>query len=154
MSSILPRQVVSAFREQNTLSVEIFGQPCTLFVPTNLEAVDKLGTYAKVTDLTFNSYETSVRIDWSRNKKRLAKYGIFVEDDVPIVAKFATDIVDASGFKTTVDVSRKSWFRLPVSFVPDWPGVAEFEILEPMIPYMQNQVVIQWYKIAPRRVKH
>lgn len=153
MSNMIPQETVDAIRRMQDVSVDNFGIDCTLHVPNNKEEVDDNTIYTTPSDYTFTTYTTRVSIEWSPNKYRLRKLGIFVEDDTPIIAWFSNRIKDADGFDADVDIKINSYFSIATQFIPREMDTEEFEVIDIMVPSMHDAAAVKAYKIAPRRKK-
>lgn len=153
MSNMVPQALTNVLRQFSDLSVELYGVSCRLHVPTNLDAVKLKDIYATPEDYEFKDYDTVVWIPPTLNRQKLAKLGLFLEDD-QLLAFLSNNIKDAGGFKVHVEITIKSWFSVPIQYIDRFMGYEEFEIVGPMVTGMHDAVVTQMYKIAPRRVKH
>jgi hypothetical protein len=153
MSLMVPQALTDVLRSFNDTSVELYGVPCRLYVPTNLDAIKLKDIYAEPADYEFNQYDTSVFIPPTVNRQKLAKLGLFVEDDA-LIAYMSNNIKDAGGFKVHVEITIKSWISVPIQYVDRVAGYEEFEIINPLVTGMHDAVATQLYKIAPRRVKN
>ena len=149
---MIPQLLTDTLRGFSDLSVELYGVPCRLHVPTNLDAVKLKDIYAEPGDYEFKEYDTSVFIPPTLNRQKLAKLGLYVEEDA-LVAYLSNNIKDAGGFKVHVEITIKSWFSIPIQYVDRVSGYEEFEIINPLITGMHDAIATQMYKIAPRRVK-
>jgi hypothetical protein len=152
MSNMVPQGLTNVLRSFSDLSVELYGVPCRLHVPINLDTVKLKDIYAKPEDYEFADYDTSVWIPPTLNRQKLAKLGLYLEDDV-LVAFLSNNIKDAGGFKVHVEITIKSWFSIPLQYIDKFMGYEEFEIVNPLVTGMHDAVITQMYKIAPRRVK-
>lgn len=148
MSKMIPQATVDAMRQMVDVSVGNYGIDCTLYVPTNLDTVMSYDVYVKPTDYVYTTYSTIVWIDWKPDKHKLRKLGLFVEDDLPIIAWFPNKIANVN-----VDITVKSWFSIGVQYIPANMDTEKFEIIDVLIPGMHERVITKYFKIAPRRVK-
>lgn len=148
MSRMIPQQIVDALRQQVDISVDLYGIDCTLYIPTNLNTTELLDVYATPADVTYEEYSTQVWIEWSQNKHKLRRLGLYFEDDVPIVAWFKNKI-DGN----FVDIPIGSYFRVSTQFTPDNVDSDAFDLVEVVLPNMHDAEITKFFKIAPRRVK-
>lgn len=155
MSKIIPQRLVNGLRQCNDIAVDIYGQSCRLHVPTNLDAVDLNDTYAEPADYQYREYDALVYVEWAVSDHRLRSMGLFTETKLPILAYFSNRIYDNTGFRSDVVILPKSWFLVPMQFIPDTYDRTnlEFEVLGALIPSKHDAVVKQVYEIAPRRYK-
>lgn len=148
MSRMIPQGTVDAFRRAVDVTVGQYGIACTLYVPTNLNTLEPQDIYTKPVDYTYTSYTTNVFIDWKPSKHQLRKFGVFVEDDIPIIAWFPNKINNVD-----VDITINSYFKVSLQYVPANVGVTEFEIVDVIVPGMHDAVITKYFKIAPRRAQ-
>lgn len=155
MSRIIPPRLVKALRQCNDVAVDIYGQPCRLHVPINLDTVDLNDTYADPEEYQYREYDTQVYIEWSVSDHRLRSMGLYTENKLPIIAYFSNKILDTSGFKVDVTILPRSWFLVPMEFIPESVDRTnlEFEVLGALLPAKHDAVVKQVYEIVPRRYK-
>jgi hypothetical protein len=153
MSRIIPQRTVDAFRKFNDVSVYNFGIPCTLFVANNNDLVDTYDIYRKPSDFTYDSYSADVFIEWSPNKYRLRKLGIYTEDELPVLCWFSNRMLDGQQQEVDVDIVIGSYYRIEEQFMPDKVDYDEFEIVDVIIRGMHEKSMVKLYKCAPRRVK-
>jgi len=118
MSRMIPQRVADALRQLTDLSVDLYGIDCTLFVNTNPETIENNDVYAKPSDYTFREYHTKVWVDWSPNKQRLRKLGLFIEDELPIIAWFSNKISDVNSNIADIDIIVGSYFQVDVQYIP------------------------------------
>lgn len=151
---LLPQRAINVFRKNTNVALDTFGMDCTLYVPSNMDTVSELDIYAKPSDYTFTRYETKVWVEWSPNRHRLRKLGIFMEDETPAIAWFSNTIKDAFGNETDMDICIKSYFVLQTQYIPaNAADTEEFELVDVIVPSMADKLVRKCFKIAPRRQK-
>ena len=148
MSRMIPQRTVDTMRHYVDVSVDNYGIDCTLHVPTNQDTVVNYDAYWKPGDWTYTTYNTVVWIDWSPNKYRLRKLGLYVEDDIPILAWFKNYINGVH-----VDIEINSWFKIDPQYIPDKYDTEEFELVDVLVPGMHDAVITKYWKIAPRRLR-
>lgn len=154
MSRMIPQRVADTLRQYNDLSVDLYGIDCSLFINTNPNVVANLDEYAKPSDYAFKEYKTKVWVDWSPNKHRLRKLGLFVEGELPILAWFSNKIFDTTSNVADIDVIPGSYFTVDIQYIPlNEVKADEFEIVDIIIPSAHDAVITKYFKIAPRRVK-
>ena len=153
MSRMIPQETVQALRQFNDTVVGLYGIDCTLYQLSNANAVEALGIYSKPSDSTFTEYTTTVFIEWSPSAKKLRKLGLFVEDEIPILAWFSNQFESVQRNVTDLDIVIGSYFKVDVQYIPDDYDTDEFEIIDVVIRAMHDALVLKCFKIAPRRVK-
>ena len=157
---MLPRELVDALRVQVNVSMANYGQDCTLYIPTvvSYTEAEKSDIFAKPSDIQYISYQASVFIEWQPTAYRLKKLGLYVEDNLPIIAWFGNRAIalEGSDAGSEVDISivKQSYFKIGIESVPaDIAKVSEFEIVNPSLKGMQDMEIMMCFSIAPRRVK-
>jgi len=154
MSRMIPQESVNVLREFVNISLDNYGIDCTLYIPSNASDVEKYDVFAKPSDYTYTQYSAKVFIDWSPNIWTLRKYGLFVEDQTPILAYFGNEAVDQNEEETTVNIIIGSYIRIEPQFIPNnYKDVEEFEIINIGTPKIHDAVIVQVYSLAPRRVQ-
>lgn len=157
----LPKQTINVLRGFVDLSLDAYGIDCALYIPTTASAneAEKLDVFAAPEDLEYTEYSCKVFIVWNPGKSKLRKFGIFTEDEIPMLCWFPNKarIIDESGSaygdSVEIDITRKSYFTISTEFIPeDFSDFEEFVIIDPIIKGMQEKVVLQVYKCVPRRV--
>lgn len=161
MSKMIPRRSIDAFRQQLDVTIDLYGIPCTLYIPTTASSnvAERLDPYSTPADYTCLSYAAQVFIEWSPGGKRLRKLGLLAEEEAPILSWFgrkATALTGPdAGTEVEVDILLHSWIALQPEFVPDeYVGEEEFELVDPIIPenMIHDAVIGKGFKLAPRRV--
>jgi hypothetical protein len=99
--------------------------------------------YSKPSDSTYTATKTQVFIDWKPEMKVLRKLGLFAEDQTPVLCWFKNDPVIAVG----------SYIKLDTQYIPRSYDRDEFEIVDIMNRGIYDAVILNVYKLAPRRVK-
>ena len=154
MSNMIPQASVNALRHSTDISIENYGMECTLYIPNNLSTVMQNDVYTKPSDYTFDIYNTKVWIEWSPNKRQLAKQGVFTEDTLPIIAHFSNVVRDPFGTLCDVDITLGSYFKLEVQYTYlNKLATSEFDIVDVLASYMANKLIKKSFRIAARRVK-
>lgn len=154
MSRMIPPETVAALRKFNDISVDNYGIDCTLYVPTNADAIDAIDVYATPADVTYTTYlNQTVLMLWAPNQKMLRKLNIFTEDELPILAFFKNTYKDVAGNDVPLQVIIGSYVVIPFNFVPSTYETAEFEVVDIIIRHAHDATVTLAYKMAPRRVK-
>jgi len=148
MSKMIPQATVNVMRNFLDISVDLYGIDCVLYIPNNISTVVNYDIYAKPADYSYDTYNTQVWIQWTPNKHRLRRLGLFLEDETPILAWFK-NVINGQN----IDITISSWFKIDTQYVPDKYDTEEFEIVDIIIPGMHDAVITKFYKIAPRRVK-
>jgi len=143
MGRLIPQESIEAFRQFNNLSVENFGIDCQLFVVNDTTRMEPNDVYSKVTDATYCASQTQVFIDWRPDHKMLRKFGLFTEGELPIIC----------WFKNNPDVVLGSYIKIDMQYVPKNFDRDEFEIVDVLIRGIYDAIVLNAYKLAPRRVK-
>jgi len=156
MSNMIPDETVEALRKMGDVSVDNYGIDCDLYIISNPVAVDALDIYAKPTDATFEHYTTKVWIEWTPNIYRLRALGMHVEDELPILARFARTAKNDSGSNSAVNILKGSYIKIGMNYVPEtfsYDGIEEFSIIDIMLGHIHDAVTNKQYIIAPRRVE-
>lgn len=157
---MIPRELVDALRVQVNVSMANYGQDCTLYIPTvvSYNEAEKSDIFAKPSDIQYVSYQALVFIEWQPTAYRLKKLGLYVEDNLPIVAWFGTRAValegSDAGLEVDVSIVKQSYFKIGIETVPSGiEKVSEFEIVNPSLKGMQDMEIMACFSIAPRRIK-
>lgn len=150
MSRMIPEDTVRALACAHDHIVDLYGIECTLYIPTNSDAVDQLNVYNEPSDYSFKEYtDQRVYIIWSPDTRGLRKLGIFTEADIPLLAFFKNDPRVVVG----------SYFRVSITYLPDTGenedqvDTDEFEVVDMLLRHMHDNEITRAYKCAPRRVK-
>ena len=151
MSKMIPDATVNTFRKNMDIMINIYGIDCTLYHPTNLEATEDLSIYNRTpAKLDYTDRETQVRIEWSANKARLKKLGVYSEDTTPIVA----------WFKNSDKVLLDCYISLPIKYIPLKGSITsnttksqEFVLVNSISEGMDDSELLTGFVIAPRRTK-
>ena len=144
MSKMIPQETINVLRNNNDISVDIFGIGCTLNIPTNKTAVEGKDAFVTEDDYAFKTYEDHmVIIEWSPDSKRLRKLGVFTEDDIPLICWFKND----------PEVIVGAYFTIETQYIPDSMDTDTFEVVDVMIRGMHDKVALRGYVAAPRRVR-
>ena len=155
MSKMIPRRAIDTLRNFNDVSVDVWGIPCTLFIPSTIDAEQSLDIYHRDSQYTtYVEYTTLVWIEWSPSISRLRKFGVHAEKDIPIVARFKGQAVNTSGTTVNVDVTIGSYVVVSLEYVPGkYQDTNEFEVMDTLVGAMHDAIVSKVFKLAPRRVK-
>lgn len=154
MSNMIPDKLVRVIKKMNDFAVDTYGIDCELYIPQNWSLAETEDAYRVHEDIEYKLYHTRVWVDWTPTKSRLQKYGLFLEDDIPIIAMFSNKLSDASGFDYETDILVNSYFTIPLQYVPNQFKSEALEIVDVLIPAgMHDQVSLKAYKIAPKRTK-
>ena len=152
MSRMVPQPVVDVFRSQANVSIDLYGIECDVYIPTNVAAVQYKDIYSTPEDYTFNHFTTRIWIEWSPSNRRLRRFGIFAEDDLPILARFQTKMVADNKTIVTVDPIIHTYFKIATQFIPTkYEKIDEFEVVDILTSNRHNALISQVYKCAPRR---
>ena len=156
---MLPRSSVDVLRSYVDLSLEAIGMDCTLYIPTNVSynEAEKLDVFAKPSDYEHLSYSAKVFINWSPSTYKLKKWGLYVEDTLPIIVWFGNKAValegSNAGESVSIDVSMKSYFEIKPEFIPEnRKGVEQFELVNVATKGFQDAIIRKIYSAVPRRV--
>jgi len=135
MSGIIPDATIDSLRRNNDLAVDIFGIPCTLYIPTNLTTLEPNDAYLNPDDITYTSYsEQKVWIEWfSKDIVKLRKLGLFTENEAPITCYLKND----------PEVIVKSYINIPIRYIPDSYDTDDFEIVDVIQVGTYNAEVIR-----------
>ena len=144
MSKMIPQATVDTLRLFTDTSVDLYGIDCKMYVPLNLTAADQNDIYKTVSEINYSMVETLVWIEWAPDVYRLRKLGIYVEDQTPQIA----------WFKNSLNVVLHSYFSIPLQYIPKTlVGVEEFEVVDSVVKGLHDAIILNCFKIAPRRVK-
>ena len=146
MSGLLPNQTITAFRGFSDLAVDLYGIECTLYVPTNLTALEPNDAYTNTADITYRKYDSQkVWIKWaSKDLHRLRKLGVFSENETPIIAYF----------KNFPEVTIQSYIKVSIEYIPGTFNTDEFEIVDLLMKGTYGSEILKPVKLAPRRAKN
>lgn len=148
MSNMIPRETIDVMRNFNDVTIDIYGIACTLYIPSNIASVDLANIYTINQQPTFSAgFASKVFIEWKPDQKRLQKMGVYSENETPMIAYFKQL---PNGIIT---LPIKSYFTLPLEYVPTTIDTDQFEIIDVIINKMHDAVIAKAYKIAPRRKK-
>jgi len=150
---MIPQETVQTLRQFNDTVVGLYGIACTLYLLNNADTVEGLGIYAKPSDSTFTEYTTEVFVEWSPSTKKLRKLGLFMEDEIPVLAWFANQFESEQRNVTDLDIVIGSYFKVDMQYIPDDYDTDEFEIIDVVVRAMHDALVLKCFKVAPRRVK-
>jgi hypothetical protein len=144
MSKMIPSATVDVLRNNNDISVDIYGIACTLYIPTNMDTVENLDAYEQPDSYEYTEYtDQLVVLLWSPNTKQLRKLGVFTEDDIPLLC----------WFKNSPEVINRSYIKIPLQYIPKEYDTDEFTVAETIIRGMHDKVALKCYKAVPRRTK-
>jgi len=145
MSGIIPQRLIDVVKTFNDFGVQIYGIDCTLYVPTNLTALEPNDIYTSPADVVFKThYNVPVWIEWFvKDLHRLRKLGVFAENEAPIVARF----------KNVPEVTINSYIKLKSQYIPGTFDTDEFEVVDVLMKNMYDNEIYRYFKLAPRRRK-
>jgi len=160
MSRMLPKELVDALRTQVNVSLTNYGQDCILYIPTvaSYNEAEKSDIFATPSDIQYISYQALVFIEWQPTAYRLKKLGLYVEDNLPIIAWFGTKAIalegSDAGSEVDVSICKQSYFKIDIETVPEGiEKTSEFEIVNLSLKGMQDMEIVRCFSIAPRRIK-
>jgi hypothetical protein len=154
MSKMIPQSVINAHRQALNVVVDANGIDCTLYIPTNMDTVEQLDFYSTPDDVEYDQYAAQVFIEWSPNSKRLRQLNIFVNDEIPILARFSHKATALDGTVRNVDVIVGSYISIEMQAVPNnEEQTSEYDVVDILTGPSHDALVSKVYKIAPRRVK-
>jgi len=145
MSRMIPQESIDVFRQFNDVSLDNYGIDCTLRIPINLTQMETKDAYGQPSDIQFKEYKNQkVFIEWKASENVLRKLGVFTEGVVPIIA----------WFKNSPMVTLHSYIIVPIQYIPkELSDTDEFEIVDRVQRGMHDAILINSFKIAPRRVR-
>ena len=156
---MIPPELVNALRVQANVSLVNCGQECVLYIPTtaSYNAAEKSDVFAKPSDLEFISYNALVFIEWQPTAYKLKKLGLYVEDNLPIIAWFGTVATaregSEAGMEVSVSITKQAYFEINVASVPgDITKASQFEIINTSLKGFQDNEIVRCFSIAPRRI--
>lgn len=142
--SLLPMDTIRAYRKNIDVTIQTYGIPCILYIPKNIEQQRELDIYHEEPDTQYyDSFETKTFIEWNPSTKRLRNLGIFVEDEIPIVAWFRIDHM----------LKRGSYIKIMMNYDVSDNQFEEFELVDQLIRNAYDSTVVEAWRIAPRRRK-
>lgn len=184
MSILIPRETIDALRNNVNVAMDIIGIDCTLYIPATASFYEaqKLDVFSTPQDLDYFAFSSKVFITWTPSTYMLKKLGLFVEGQLPIVARFGTKgtflgstkisphstlpgfpfpgTVDTElatytlGEEADVEVSLQSYFRIVPEFVPgNTTGTEDFEVVNVASAGMHDASLVRTYSAVPRRVR-
>ena len=145
MSRMIPQETIDVMRGFNDVSVDLYGIDCELRIPVNLNQLESKDAYAAPSELSFKAYKNQkVFIEWKAAENVLRKLGVFTEGQAPIIA----------WFKNAPMVTLHSYIIVPLQYIPkELSDVDEFEIVDRVQRGMHDALLINAFKLAPRRVR-
>ena len=146
MSMQIPPSVLQVVRTFNDIGVDLYGIVCTLYVPTNLTAIEPKDAYRAPADHTYRRYDqVPVWIEWfAKDLHRLRKLGIHIEDGETYIK---------ARFKNNPEVIMHSYIKVDSKYIPDIYDTDEFELSDVIMNNFYDQEVFRWFKLVPRRNK-
>lgn len=146
MSGILPQRLLDTVKTFNDFGVETYGILCTLYVTTNLTALEPNDIYTKPDDISYRvHYDVKVWIEWFvKDLHRLRKLGVFAENEAPIVARF----------KNVPEVIKHSYIKLKSQYIPGTFDTDEFEAVDVLMRNTYDNEIYRYFKMAPHRKKN
>ena len=152
MSKLLPESVIDVYRSFNDIIIDLIGVSCDLYIPNNLTSLESNDAYTSPKDITYNKYINQVVwVTWfEKNVYRLKKLGMFVEGEVPILARF----------KNTPVITLQSYIQDPIRYIPNSISgngtneiVDSFEIVDIAMSNTYADEIYRYCKLAPLRRK-
>lgn len=154
MSKMIPYSVADVLRHFVDVSIDLYGIECSLFIPQNMNDLEQMGIYTRVSDKVYKEYLAKVFIEWSPNVHRLRKLGIFAENEIPMIARFSRMAYDKVTLdKVLVEVIPESYIKVPLQYIPANIDTDEFELVDVIIEGMHDAEIVKYWKLVPRRVK-
>jgi len=145
MSKILPEAVLSVFRSFNDLTIDLVGVSCTVYIPTNLTALETEDMYVAPTDITYREHiNQQLWIEWApKDLYRLRKIGVFKEDELPIIG----------WFKLVPEVTIGSYIKVESKYIPSTFDTDEFQVADVIMKNFYDSEIYRCFKLSPRRAK-
>lgn len=141
MSQMIPQITVNVLRSHQDISVDLYGIDCDLYIKDNSDA-QELHIYDESPESTFKEkIITKVFIEWSPNKYKLRKLGLFVEQNVPIIAWLKHDENLVIG----------SYFVISQQYVPKQYDTEKFELVTPIVRGSHDAEAVTCWKVVPLR---
>ena len=131
-------------RNQNDISVKIYGIDCQLYIASNASVAEDNDAYLAPDQYTYAPpMATQVFVEWRPNMYRLRAMGLFVEGALPILAHFTFDRLIPIG----------SYFTVAMIYVPAVIDTQAFNIENLVVPdgSISDIEVKRYYSVAPRR---
>lgn len=140
--SLIPIDTVQAYRRNTDMLITIYGIPCELYIPTNVEQRERLDVYEESPNLQYNPpVESRVFIEWKPSSKRLRSLGVFVEDELPVIAWLRGDYV----------INRNSYMRITINYGVGENQDEEYELVDRLVKNAYDASIVECWRIAPRR---
>ena len=141
--SLFPLKTIDAIRQHIDTVIEVYGIPCKVYIPENIAQRESLDIYDERPRLVYSKVVgTKVWIEWQPDAKRLRKLGIFVEEQVPIIA----------WFKGIQDLQRNAYFKIDIRLIPEGlPTVERYELVDRLIRKVYTSIVMECWKVVPLR---
>ena len=161
-TGMIPRGSIDVLRSYVDVIMKAVGIDCTLYIPTTttLNTAEKLDVFATPADYSYDSYTTKTFINWSPNTRLLKKLGLFVEDQLPILARFGNKAMAISvpgvtpGTVVAMHTVLHGYIRIAPEFIPEnFEDVEEFEVVDVSSQGFQDAVIRKVYSLVPRRVQ-
>jgi len=160
MSLMIPRETIDALRRNTDIILSSVGIDCTIYIPTtaSLNADEGNDIFEHPDNLTYLSYSGKCFIVWNPSKYRLRKFGIYVENDLPMVIwmpNTATALEGSeAGTDVSIDVVQRSYIKVNPEFIPNnTTDVTEYELVDLSVRGFHDAVVVKAFKGVPRRME-
>ena len=155
MSKIIPQQLVDALRNNFDVTMDVTGIDVTLYIPTNLNALEDNDIYTTPTDHSYDEFSVQAFIEWSPGTQRLRKLSLHTEKDIPIICWLPNRIENDDGSYTILNTSIQSYIRVPIQFIPqnNLTDNDEFEIIDSLARNFHDSIILRPWKLAPRRYR-
>ena len=150
----IPQRTVDVLRQHLDVVMLTIGIPCTLYIPTEVSyaAAEKKDIFSTPSDYVYTSYSANIWIEWNPSTYRLKKFGLFVEESLPILVWMGHTATNQSDVVVDVDIVQHSYFTLDAQYVlDDTMKAEEFEIVNIGVRGMHDAMVLKAYSAAPRR---
>jgi len=166
-TGMIPRGSIDVLRDYVDVLLKAVGIDCTLYIPTvaSFNTAETYEVFAKPSDYEYNVYSAKIFINWNPSTYKLKKFGLFVEDQLPVMVWFGNKATVVSGpdvetgtvtvgTVVAIDTCVKSYFSLIPEFIPDkFEDVEAFELVNVASKGFQDAIIRKVYSAVPRRVQ-
>lgn len=142
MGNLLPIETINTIRNTINNVITIYGFDAKLYTAENPTHQEDSDVYMESPDISYKYPEdVEVFIEWAPTAKKLRGLGVFVEDEIPVICWLRGDL----------DITRNSYLKIPINYSMSEVQEDEFELVDQLAKHMYDSVVVQCWKIVPRR---
>lgn len=142
--TMISESVMSAIACQINNAIDMVGFPITIYYPVN--ELEQLNDVYNVTPKTRfkGPYETRIWINWNPSMKQLKNFGIFTEEDNPIIVYLKTR-------EELPAITTNLLVRVKMGFEGGVEKYEYFQLVSQLIKAAYNSVVVSAWTMAPAR---